>query len=390
MNELAVITSALRVETLARRLHVVMGSDAGKGGFPNANYASQIFLRAAQLQSVGNGFQQDLEKKTQALENELVAAIKTGARSITKLILQSGTRLIIDAFAGIKHDLTVKMDGLAKTVHERNVAHLAEHHEATARGTPDFAGIVDDTPILGTTLAEQLDKLASDTIFRFKAAVRTGVSAGDNTEQLIQRVTGEGKHFDIAARDMLALNIITAADPTTGIAADSAADAAKKRLLVQVRLMDSTENSINKVIQAAITAFANVTDSESADSVDTDKNLGWQWLAVQDANVCPQCEFYDGSKWDAEGEPVDDGPEDPGEPPLHMNCRCSKVPIDLDAKEVPQDMNFDDYLSQFSRSEQEAAFGKQTLRAYQRGDITAAGLMGQKENMMTLEAFKNA
>lgn len=392
MISLTFITTALRTERLARRLHVVTASDADKAQTPNAKYAADVFLRAGQLQSVGNGFQQEMEEKTQALETELVKAIKLGARSTTELILQSGTRLIIDTFSELKHDLSAKMNALVMVLHKRNLAWHAEHHGATVSegALISSADLVENTPIMGATLAEQIDKLTADTLFRFKAAVRTGIAAGDNSDQLAQRITGVGAHFDISARDVLAINIVRAAEATSGLAVDAAADAAKKRLLVQVRLLDATENSIDKIIQAAITAFSNATDEESADDADTEKQMGWQWLAVQDANVCTQCEFYDGSKWDAEGEPLDDGPEDPGNPPLHPNCRCAKVPIDLDEKEVPQNMNFDDYLSQFSRSEQEAAFGKLALRQYQTGTTTAAQLMSQKQNVMTLEAFKKA
>jgi hypothetical protein len=74
---------------------------------------------------------------------------------------------------------------------------------------------------------------------------------------------------------------------------------------------------------------------------------------------------------------------------LHINCRCGIVATDLDQEKVPT-QSFDNYLSQFSRSEQEAAFGKTNLRAYQRGDISAGQLIGQKSNLMTLEEFKES
>lgn len=154
---------------------------------------------------------------------------------------------------------------------------------------------------------------------------------------------------------------------------------------IGIRLFDTTDNSLMKFIQAALTALASDADSEGA-SADEERNMGWTWVSAADANVCPFCEFMDGGKWDANKDPVGDSPELEQEPPAHLGCRCALLPCDLDS-ELPSG-DFESYLAHFSQQEQEQAFGKSALKAYRKGDLTPAQLMGQQENEISLEKFR--
>jgi hypothetical protein len=50
--------------------------------------------------------------------------------------------------------------------------------------------------------------------------------------------------------------------------------------------------------------------------------------------------------------------------------------------------SFRDYLAHFSGTEQEQAFGKETLYAYRRGDNTPAQLIGKADNLIALQQFR--
>ena len=71
------------------------------------------------------------------------------------------------------------------------------------------------------------------------------------------------------------------------------------------------------------------------------------------------------------------------------NCRCVMTPTDL-SEDAPPPKSLDDYLGGYTRDQQERAFGARNIRAYRRGEQTAAQLVGQKDNLMKLEEFKRA
>lgn len=158
---------------------------------------------------------------------------------------------------------------------------------------------------------------------------------------------------------------------------------------VLLRLFDTTDNSIAKVMKQAVTAFASAADQSLIDAApeDAPKRMGFIWTSAQDGNVCPTCEFYDGNKYDEDWNPVDDAPEIqamPGE--VHWGCRCAGIPCDLDG-EVPEG-GFDEYLDQFSDAEQRAAFGDDAIERYRKGDIGPGALMNQSDHGMSIEQFK--
>lgn len=179
------------------------------------------------------------------------------------------------------------------------------------------------------------------------------------------------------AEDLIAARAIHAADVPTA-------------LQIATRLLGGTDTALDKIIEAGLTMLANEADAGAVDEADLsdeeEQDMGWQWVAVLDARTCEQCQFYDGSRWDSDFEPVDDAPEFPDDPPLHYNCRCALIPSDLNAEAAPP-KNFDDYLAGFSKSEQEATFGKAALHEYRSGNITAAQLIQQQDHSMSLDEF---
>jgi DNA topoisomerase-1 len=425
-----------KLEAFAAALGCVQAADKSgvRRSNPNEAHAVDAALVLAQLQSVANWVRAQAHAALAELQGRLVALVRRQgpgeAPGTLPALFQAAQEAIASDFGALGRQVQRHCEGVAEAVAGRTKEALARHH-GRAAGEPDLSGLP-GLAVLGATLEEHFGKMASDTLFRFKALVRQAVRQGCTTEEVVARLKGTdgrpaeagGLHSEdvveaedaghpfhgnqrtdpnLSAADASEVSrcAVHAAEPTpeqvaeTGYAEWKARQAAAKKLQVYLSFMDTAENSVNKVIQAAIAAFGNEGGGAAGGAAeDEEGTMGWYWLAVHEADgslsdrVCDECAFYDGNRWDADMEPVGDAPEYPGDPPVHFNCRCSLVPSDLD--EPAPDMSFRDYLASFTRSEQERAFGKFNLAAYRRHEITAGQLVGQRDNLMSLEEFRKA
>jgi len=243
------------------------------------------------------------------------------------------------------------------------------HDEKAGKHTLQFTEQTQEKPIL-TKLGE------FKTIEAAKSAAQDHSNnkvAKDDAEEAAER-----KEIASWSRATASESVHAALDPLSAIS-------------IGVRLFDTTDNSLMKFVQLAVTALAQQADAEAGDELDDDeeaqdKRIGRVWVSAGDAKVCDECQFWDGNQWDEDGNPVGDGPELQDEPPLHPHCRCVILPCDLD--EPAPEGGFRDYLANFSEQEQQAAFGPAALRAYRKGEITPAALMGQQTNRVSLEQFR--
>ncbi len=271
---------------------------------------------------------------------------------------------------------------------------------ALEKGIKDFkivhGGVMDGDEEVDHTWIETMDgKIVDPTRSQFKSKNPIYNPKNSGYVRTIERpaefISGieEGENV---ARDYKFRKMKNVANADPSLAEVARADAAKKRLLTAIRLVDSSTNSIAKVIQAAVTALSNDADFQAMLAAPPEASAtvnGFQWQAMQDDRVCEQCSFYDGQRWDADFKPLDDGPEYPGDAPLHFGCRCATVPTNVDeAPAEPEDMQ--SYLRKFTRAEQEQAFGAGPLAAFRRGEIEAGQLIGQKTNLLTLEQLRKA
>ena len=396
---------------LKNQLAKVTASNPSKG---NAGASASAVLMHAQLQSVGNWIRTQAESVLDNLQSELEKAVKTafpdGAKHTDDaadkkslaLLFSLADKSIKNAYSKIADSTEQYFKDLAEAVHQKVKGHLAQHHNRGAgQANLDEVG---SSPVLGLTLKEHFAKQADDTLIRFKAAVRQAVDAGDTMDQMLQRLFGDSEDGTVVraaeaanqSHTLVSRGAVPRPATTPVLAADEGfaekmlADSARKRLQVEVGLMDSSGSAIDKVIQASINLFANVATEETMDELTEDEEeMGYAWLAVLDDRTCERCEALDGNRWTADFEPVGEALEYPGDPPLHFGCRCALVPSNLSEEPADEEKSFPDYLNDFSREEKEAAFGKFNYAAYSRGEITPAQLIGQRTNLMTLEQFRN-
>lgn len=398
VDEELVLRGLRRLALLAKDTAPTKASDPVLASRPaprnaNTRHAARAVLRMAMGQSVGNWVGKQLKELAEALEERLVATLRandpTQPGADVEDLFVHASQLIYSAFATMAADMTEWMREYAQITAIGAARDIHTHHGIAAK--PASLPPASKVAVLGAPLGEHFQKMADDMLFRFKAAVRQGLVAGDSLERLVQRIEGTDENGEA----------VKAAEPVLTLAEQSLIDAAKKRMLVALRLADATEASLDKLIQVAISTFTKEAEiaagggaeeqtedegdtEDQGDEAEPEKELGWTWVAVLDSKTCEKCQYLDGKQWTKDFEPIADAPEWPDDPPIHFNCRCSVLPTDLEADPVEPGMDFDEYLTQFSRAEQEAAFGKFNLRAYRRGDITAGQLIGQKDNMLKL------
>lgn len=351
-------------EQLARGLMVVQAADSQS---PNTKHAARSLLRHAQLQSVANWVQSlvdpQLRDLGKALESEVRKHDPTQDPEELEPLLDSIDKRVKNTYGQIHDEIAGRLKGVAVAVAGKVKAGLREHHGREAKDAKPAN--MTQVPIHGATLEEHFEKQANDVAFKYGAAVRQGLKAGDTLEELLGRFKNVSQ--------------VKGSEPVV-------------RAAQSLSLLEAAMESVNKVIEAAVNTYANEVVQQIGDAVEPGEEqpeLGYEWVAVLDQATCEQCEFYSGNRWTNEFKPVADAPEFPDDPPLHFGCRCSLVMVDLGEPKAPE-KDFDNWLAGYSRSEQVAAFGESNLRAYHRGDITANELVGQRNNLMTLDEFKKA
>ena len=347
---------------------------------PNMNHAKAMVLRTARLQSVANWVRTDIQPEIDALEGKLAGLVKDYGTGTTPLddVFEFAQMEINDSFGRMAATTMEALASIALVCADVTRARYSLHHDVE----PDehMLTALDETPVMGLTVAEQFAKMADDCLVRFKGAIRTGLGAGEESGELVGRVTGEDEPAEnVKATSATTIKTIIHAAAPGGYAFE-----------VALRLLDATENSLTKTIEAGVQRFAGAGDGAVSAKVKSER-MGWQWIAIMDPNTCPQCEALDGCRYTNDYEPVGDSiAMVDGPPPAHFGCRCHLQPVDLNGEALPEGLTLDDYLGGFSREEQEQAFGKENLRKYRRGDITPGQLTSQKTSMMTLENFKKA
>lgn len=385
MNRTAIL-KAIEVEQLARGIESVVKAESKLDNSPNHLHAAYAVLRTARLKSVGNWILTGLKSRLDQLQAEIASELQANSpvvKSNEEKVLANIEKRILNAYAQMSATVKNQFKELAAIVGEHNAKTLERHHNLRTKEA-DHSNI-HQTLVLGAPLSEHFKKMGEDVAFKVKAEIRQGVANDETTEQLVERITNEEP---VKARETIKAGAPSSSKDLNDIV--FAIAEIPKSLTIGIRLFDSVENSLDKVIQSAIQSFSNAVDEASFEALpETEKNMGWAWLGVADDRQCDECSFYDGSQWDSEYEPIGDAPEYPGNPPAHFSCRCSVLPVDLD-EPMPADAQFDDYLNQFSREEKESAFGAANYREYQRGNLTPAQLMGQDSNEISLEDFRKS
>lgn len=225
-----------------------------------------------------------------------------------------------------------------------------------------LATLASDMLIQGAPSAVWWDKQAADTVFKFSAAVRQGLAAGETNQQIIGRVMGE---MEVVKRNAAAL------------------------------VQTSVQTVANEARLATFRANADILS-------------GVRQISTLDGHTSPICVAYSGAEWNLDGKPIN-GTRLPfnGGPPRHFNCRSALVPITrtfrdmgIDIDEPPvgtrasadgqirADTTFAEFLDRKGKAFQDEVLGPGRAELWRKGTITLNQLLDQRGNPLTLAELR--
>lgn len=307
----------------------------------NDDLADDAILRSVRALRAGNAIWAELLPILRKLETELLAKVEQGgARTLSSRRAQSllrEVRRIIDGGA------EALKDGL-----EGNGRRLAEIEERAAFVSLDkrvpvsvewvrpadrlLEAVAISKPFEGALLKDHVAKWSADTIFRIQGEIRTAILAGEGVEPMQRRI----------------------------------------RRVVEIRTRDA--RTLARTYTSHVTNEARaVLYAENRDVIASE-----QWTATLDDRTCIRCAALDNKRY-----PVGKGPR----APLHMNCRCVRVPITRAAKaledrgitigtrsaagelngEAPADMAFPEWLKRQSEETQREVLGAKRFELFKSG-----------------------
>lgn len=154
--------------------------------------------------------------------------------------------------------------------------------------------------------------------------------------------------------------------------------------------MEINRRSAEALVRTAITHTANVA-AQSTWEANDDVVLGWQFVATLDSRTTITCAALHGSI-----HPLGKGPQ----PPRHVNCRSTSVPVLEPIPGVPdfEFPSYDKWLRAQPLSVQEDILGVTKARLFRQGGLTIDRFADNKGKVLTLtelrqrdsEAFEQA
>lgn len=311
----------------------------------NRRAAAIQVLRGCALAGVGKWIEQQVSTRFRELEADLLKLVQAGGDADD--LSTKGGWLIGDAFEDVDEVVFKTMRQLAETLSVQSGDALHFTHDIK-NITPAVAS-PNKVLVGGLSIMDNLDKLESDFALRFKAAIQLGAKAGETPEQMAQRIV------KVVANEQFA---------NAGLGAIE-------------RLLDATEGGFSKLIQSAVQVIGRDADQMIAEiNAQEDSNMGWQWVAVLDERVCERCASLDGSRWTSDWEPETEADEEfEDDPPLHPNCRCQLVPVNLDEPAIVETPKLDKFLNDHDSGAIDAVYGDSAGDAYRRGELTSRQLV---------------
>ena len=176
--------------TLASRINRVLAEDSTAPVSPNQQHAAAAVLRAARLVSVGNWLAEKMQGRVDLMQKQVAKDIMQHAQGFSEASLSSlfaeYERAVNACFDWMHGELTDDLKQLSEILSDHNSQAVFAHFGSSTAATPpsDISAL----NILGAPLADHLDKMASDTLFRLKAETRKAVDAGCTAAETVNRL----------------------------------------------------------------------------------------------------------------------------------------------------------------------------------------------------------
>jgi SPP1 gp7 family putative phage head morphogenesis protein len=227
--------------------------------------------------------------------------------------------------------------------------------------------------VQGAPVADWWSRQAGDTLERFQDAMRLGISQGDTSAQLIQRIRGGTRN----------------GEPVMGF-------------------MEISKRNADSLVRSATQAVAERAKQATYEA-NADILAAVVWTSTLDSRTTVQCQVRDGLRYTVKDhQPIGHNvPWGGGPGNLHWGCRSASRPetkswrdlgVDLDDLppgtrasmdgQVAADTTFEDWLSRRSKAEQDAALGVGRADMWRDGKITFRQLLDGNGRELTLEELR--
>lgn len=286
-------------------------------------------------------------------------------RARLNLLLKDSQAVLNDYYGKIDNELNKVLQPMSEIVAKDTVRALEDHLPANmeAHLPPEniLKTIAKDTLVLGSPTSEWWDKQSKDVIFRYKGAVRQGVTLGETNQQIVRRV-----------KDVMRI---------------------------------ATRNA-RSLVQTSVSSISNesrrATFRQNSDVV-----KGQKWISALDGNVCEMCMARADKEWELNGTPI--GHSVPFSiPPIHYNDRCimtaiTKTFAELGFPDIPEprpgqrasvsgpvDANttLDDFFKTKGKAWQEETMGKGRAELWRDGKINLENLINGEGRPLTIDELR--
>jgi SPP1 gp7 family putative phage head morphogenesis protein len=230
--------------------------------------------------------------------------------------------------------------------------------------SPQYLRTIATKPLIeGTPLNTWWGKLADDTQIRLESAVRLSSAEGETVEQAIRRIRGTTQG---------------------GAFVDGA--------------LTGTRREAEALARTALNGTANQARMEVLEEND-DLLKGYQWVSTLDSRICLQCAGLDGKNYESMEGRI--------QPPAHVNCRCTLVPVLKSEEElglppvkgikstrasmngqVPASQTYGRWLKDQPVSVQEDVLGKRKAKLFRDGKLKIGSFTNRKGKTLTLDELK--
>lgn len=309
----------------------------------NDDLADDAVLRSVRSIRAANGIWRELLPILRTVERDLLAKLETGApttlqsrraqallRDIRRLI-DGGVSEFVNRLEGRGVELAEIEESAAFRSLERRVPLAIDW---TRPSGVLLEAVATTKPFNGALLKDHMAKWADDVVFAMQAEIRTGIIEGEGIEPMQRRL----------------------------------------RRVAEIKYIRDAR-TIARTYTAHVTNAARANLYEQNEDVISKE----QWLATLDDRTCIRC-----AKLDNKTFSVGKGTQ----APLHMNCRCLRIPITRSAEalaergivgtraarnadgmtgEVPADMAFPQWLPRQSEAIQKEVLGAKRFELFKNG-----------------------
>jgi hypothetical protein len=297
------------------------------------------------------------------LEKDLIGQLSqrqtTWGKQRINQLLKEARDTITKYYKDAQLELNLTTDGLAQ-ITAKATQKAIQATASVSVGLPTetvLSKIAGDAILMGATQASWWAKQEADTAFRFSAAVRQGLVAGETNAQIIARIMGKQGFPSV---------------------------------------MDISRANAAALVQTSVQTVANDARLETF-KANSDVIKSLEWMATLDGHTCIICAARDGMEWDNPSLDPIDGALPFLNPPLHFNDRCVLVGRTIIDKggmrassigPVDRKTTFSDFLDRMGPEYQNEVLGKGRAQLWRDGKLTLADLVNGKGNPISLAQLR--